>query len=399
VGEDGRVRLPRVLPDPGPAQVPALLEALTAALDGSGPALLPVPEGAAGGALLAAALPGEPVEDGVALLLPTSGSTGEAKVVELGAGALVASARATAQRLGGPGRWLLALPLTHVAGWQVLVRSSLAGTDPVVAGSGTAALAAAAAELAGQPAPHRYAALVPTQLVRALDDPAAREALAALDAVLLGGAAAPPAVLARAAAAGVPVVRTYGSSETSGGCVYDGLPLPGVSVRLADGDRVALAGPVLARRYRGRPELTAQVFVEDGGRRWFLTSDVGAVAANGSLQVLGRADDVLVSGGVNVAPAAVEAVVGALAGVAEVVVVGVPDAEWGQRVVALVVAGPDPSGPLPALGQVRSAVADRVGPAAAPTALLRVGALPLRGVGKPDRVASAALAAQLLAGG
>ena len=380
----------RVLTAPALADAPALLEALRAALEGRGPALAPVPAGAPGAALAEAARPDEPVEDDVALLVGTSGSTGEPKVVELGAPALLASARATADRLGGHGRWLLALPLEHVAGWQVLVRSAVAGTEPVVAATpATADTTAALHRLLAADAPRRYASLVPTQLVRLLDDPAAAEALAGLDAVLLGGAAAAPALLERAAAASVPVVRTYGGTETSGGCVYDGRPLDGVRVALDPDGRVLLGGPVLARGYRGRPDLTAAAFGERDGQRWFATSDAGEVGADGVLSVLGRLDDVLVTGGRKVAPAAVEAVLGALPGVAEVLVVGVPDARWGQRVVALVVAAaPGP----PALELARAAVTERLGPAAAPRELLEVPALPLRGVGKPDRVAATALA-------
>jgi O-succinylbenzoic acid--CoA ligase len=237
---------------------------------------------------------------------------------------------------------------------------------------------------------------VPTQLVRALEDPAATAALAGLDAVLLGGAAAAPSLLERARAAGVPVVTTYGGTETSGGCVYDGRALPGVRVALDDDGRVLLGGPTLARGYRARPDLTAAAFVEREGRRWFATSDLGSLSPDGALSVLGRLDDVLVTGGRKVAPAAVERVLGSLPGIADVVVVGVPDAEWGQRVVALAV--PQGAGALPALERVRAEVAERLGPASAPRALLAVDALPVRGIGKPDRVASAALAARLLGG-
>ncbi len=176
------------------------------------------------------------------------------------ASALLASASATHDRLGGPGRWLLALPAQHVAGVQVLVRSLVSRTEPGVldlAGGFTpAGFAAAASALGGV---RRYTALVPTQLVRLLDaadqgDGDGVRELARFDAVLVGGAGTPPAVLERAAAAGVRVVTTYGASETSGGCVYDGVPLDGVRVRLGDGpdpSRVLLGGPTLARGYRG----------------------------------------------------------------------------------------------------------------------------------------------------
>lgn len=374
--------------------VRALLEPLAGALDGTGPPLVPVPGGPEGAAVLEAARPGAPVADGVALLLPTSGSTGAARVVELPAAALEYSARATHDRLGGPGQWLLALPVAHVAGWQVLVRSVVAGSDPAVAdlaGGFTAdGFASAAAAMTGR---RRYTSLVPTQLGRLLADPAGRAALRGLDGVLLGGAAAPPGLLAAAHAAGVAVVTTYGMTETSGGCVYDGRPLDGVRVDVEpETGRVLLAGPVLAAGYRMDDAATRRAFPVRDGVRWFATSDAGSLD-DGVLAVTGRLDDVLVTGGRKVAPAAVEAVVAALPGVRECLVVGVPDPEWGQAVTALVVGDPGP------LDAVRAAVATRLGGVAAPRHVLVVPALPLRGIGKPDRRAAADLAAGLLRDG
>ncbi|MBE9928313.1 AMP-binding protein, partial [Cellulosimicrobium cellulans] len=202
----------------------------------------------------------------------------------------------------------------------------------------------------------RYVSLVPTQLHRLVeaadtgsaDGAAGLDALRSLDAVLLGGAATPPALLRRARSAGARVVTTYGMTETCGGCVYDGVPLPGARVRLvpagdAEGEGagvVELSGPFLARGYLGEPDATAAAFrTDDDGTRWFRTSDLGRLDGPADapvLTVLGRADDVIVSGGVNVAPAAVEAVVGEVAGVGEACVVGVPHPEWGQEVVAVV---------------------------------------------------------------
>ncbi|WP_460446686.1 o-succinylbenzoate--CoA ligase [Angustibacter aerolatus] len=367
----------------------AAVAVVAAALDGTGDALLPVPaDGAAG---LDALRPGTPLAPGeddehdpTALVVATSGSTGDAKGAVLPASALRHSATATLQRLGGPATWLLALPAHHVAGVQVLVRSALADRVPVRLGPGPftpAAFEAATGLLRGR----TCTALVPTQLVRLLDaGGSALAALASFDAVLVGGAATPPALLDRARAAGVRVVTTYGSSETSGGCVYDGAPLDGVRVELADGV-VRLGGPTIARGYR---PAHPGVDVEDGVR-WFTTNDLGRWDGD-RLVVLGRADDVLVTGGEKVAPQAVEAVLSQVPGVAESLVVGVPDPEWGQRVVALVV--PSSSGP-PALDVVRDAVRERLGPHAAPRALLVVDALPSRGIGKPDRAAATALAA------
>ena len=346
-----------------------LLPALAAALDG-GPAVLPAVEAP----VLAALRPEEPVEHpDVALVVPTSGSTGEPKGVLLTADNLRASARATADRIGGPGQWLLAIPPSHVGGLQVLVRSIVAGTKPVVLPPGpfeVGAFAEATARLTG---PRRYVSLVPTQLRRLLADPTA---LRAYDAVLLGGAAAPGALLARAGEAGVRVVTTYGMSETSGGCVYDGVPLDGVRVSLTGG-RVRLGGPVVARGYRLRPDLTAAAFDGDV----FTTSDHGRLDG-GVLSVLGRADDVLVSGGENVPPLAVEAALEGHPSVVEAAVTGVPDDEWGSRVVALVVL----RAPL-TVADARQHVAATLPRSWAPRELREVEALPLLASGKLDRAA------------
>lgn len=365
-----------------PARPDLLLPALAAALSGTGPAVAPgtVPVSA-------------DVDDDVVVALRTSGSTGAPRTVLLSACALRASAAATHDRLAGPGHWLLALPTDHVAGVQVLVRSVLAGTTPTATTSpfrAAAFVAAVGAMPAGGP---RYTSLVPTQLVRLLDDAAATAALRSFDAVLLGGAAAVPDLLARARAAGVAVVTTYGMTETCGGCVYDGRPLAGVSTRLDDDGRILLAGPVLADGYLGRPDLDGEAFVQVDGIRHLRTSDLGAWS-DGSLVVLGRADDVLVSGGVKVPPVLVESVVAGLPGVADTCVVGVPDAEWGQAVVALVVAGADARPPT--LAQVRAAVTDALGPAHAPRHLVVTDSLPVRGPGKIDRRAATLLATRQL---
>ncbi|CAA9304946.1 MAG: O-succinylbenzoic acid--CoA ligase [uncultured Frankineae bacterium] len=354
---------------PVPARAADLLPALETALDGTGPAVVPEVPG------LAALRPEEPLEhDDTALVVPTSGSTGEPKGVLLPAAALRASAAATAARIG-TGQWLLALPATHIGGLQVLVRSLLAGTRPqVLTGSpfGSAAFAEATARLTG---PHRYVSLVPTQLRRLLD-PAGLEALRAYDCVLLGGAAAPPPLLAQVRAAGVRVVTTYGASETSGGCVYDGVPLDGVRVGLRDG-RITLSGPVVARGYRLRPDLTAAAF--DGDT--FTTSDLGRVDGGG-LRVLGRADDAVVSGGQKVPPAAVEAALASHPAVVEAAVTGLPDPEWGARVVAFVVL----RAPL-TLAQARDHVAGELPRSWAPREVREVAALPLLPSGKIDRAA------------
>jgi O-succinylbenzoic acid--CoA ligase len=220
----------------------------------------------------------------------------------------------------------------------------------------------------------RYTSLVPTQLRRYLaDEP---EALASFDGVLIGGAATDAALLERARAAGVHVLTTYGMTETAGGCVYDGVPLDGVRVRVADG--VELAGPVLAHGYRGDPRATAEAFT-DG---WFRTRDAGSLSTDGRLTVHGRLDDVVISGGVNVSPQAVEAALREHPSVTDAVVAGRPDPEWGQRVVAVVVPA---AGSVPDLAELRPWVTARLGPAAAPRELAVVDTVPTLHTGKPDR--------------
>ena len=373
------------------------LELVRTALDGSGDALLPVPPDAPGRAALGALGPGTalgPMEDDeadpTALVLATSGSTGTPKGALLSASALTASAAATLARLGGPATWLLALAPHHVAGVQVLVRSSLAGTTPEVLdrsnGFSPNGFVLATERLRLRAPGRRYTALVPTQLVRLLDaGPVAVAALTSYDAVLVGAAATPEPLLARAHEAGIRVVTSYGMSETCGGCVYDGLALDGARVDLDDAGRVLLGGAVIARGYRSRPH--SPEFFEREGRRWFRTDDLGELV-DGRLRVTGRADDVIVSGGLKISPAAVEAVIAAMPGVREVVVVGVPDDDWGQSVVAVVVTGDE----APGLQQVRDVVQRELGSAAAPRRLVVVDQLPLRGPGKPDRRAAAALA-------
>ena len=329
------------------------------------------------------------------LVVRTSGSTGDPRAVLLSGDALRASGEATAARIGGPGRWLLALPPQHIAGAQVLVRSVLAGTNPVVLPDGPfrAPVFTDAVRRLTHDGP-RYTSLVPTQLVRVLDDPEATAALAGLDAVLVGGAASAPDLLGRARAAGVRVVTTYGMSETCGGCVYDRRPLDRVSVRLSTTGRVLLAGPVLATGYLGRPDLDSVAFSELDGVRYHVTNDVGVLDPTGELRIVGRADDVILTGATNVPPGPVEALLVTLPGVLEACVVGVPDPEWGQLVVAVLVLRPGAG--APALEEVRDLVT-RVLPAAhAPRRLLSVPSLPLRGPGKIDRRAVAHHAAAAL---
>lgn len=359
----------------------SLVPALAAALDGAGPALLPLPTGGTRGAVLAALDPSRPLErDDVALVVPTSGSTGEPKGAMLTAAALRHSAAATHDRLGGPGQWVLALPVSSIAGLTVLVRSLQARTRPQVVdlygGFSVDAFAAATDRLAG--GVRHYTALVPTQLRRLLD---AGVDLSTYDGVLVGGAALSPDLRDRAIAAGAPVVATYGMSETCGGCVYDGEPLDGVDVTIGADGRVSIGGPVVFAGYRLHPDLTDTALVD--GRH--VTQDLGRWSSDGRLEVLGRVDDVIVSGGVNVPAAMVERVLDGHPAVAVCAVLGRPDPEWGERVVA-VVQPVDASLP-PALDELRSFAAGRLEPAALPREVVVLGMLPVLASGKPDKAA------------
>jgi o-succinylbenzoate---CoA ligase len=361
-----------LIPVPEDATVAAILPRLRAALEGEGPAL-------GFGMPVAAHAPEAP--DGAAVVVTTSGSTGYPKSVVLGAAALRASADATAARIGA-GAWVLALTPGYVAGLQVLVRGLRAGTEPaVVTGRfDPVAFARAAASLPGP----RYTSLVPAQLARLLDAAADADVAAALrgfEAVLVGGQALPESLRERALAAGARVVRTYGSSETSGGCVYEGLPLDGVEVRIVEGETL-VSGPTLATGYLGEPERTAAAFPVRDGIRWYRTGDAGHLEGD-RLRIDGRVDNVIVSGGVNVSLDRVERVVRALPGLAEAVVVGVPDDVWGEA--SVVVTDAADRDPAELRDTVRAAVESAVGTPARPRDVLVLDRLPVLASGKPDR--------------
>ncbi|MCT1514784.1 o-succinylbenzoate--CoA ligase [Dietzia cercidiphylli] len=384
----------RTLPVPGGVAVTALFPTFEQLLADRGPALLPVPsdDPARTRLLVGAMHPDEPIDDRAALVVSTSGSTGIPKGAMLSAAALAASASATDAFLGGPGRWLLALPAHHIAGLQVILRSLRAGHEPVVMdvtrGFDPAALPGAVAACTGTSAAaggsaRTYTSLVPGQLAKVLDEGPAEAvaALASLDAVLLGGAAAAPELLDRAAGAGIRVVRSYGMSETAGGCVYDGEPLPGVTVEIDDDEgRVWLAGPQLAMGYRNAPDHPA--FAREG---WFRTDDAGRVGQDGRLRILGRLDEALSVGGLTLLPQAVEDALRRHPAVVDVVVVGIPDPRLGTRPVAAVTlrstATPD---------ELRAHVTALLGAHSAPAAVAVVDALPLLPGGKVDRRAVAA---------
>ncbi len=334
----------------------------------------------------------------VRLVVRTSGSTtGRGRLVGLAADQLRASARATDERLGGPGNWVLALPPHHIAGLQVVARSVLAGRSPVLTQGrfSTVELVHALDEASRrEPTGRVYLSLVPTQLADALHDPLARAALARATSVLVGGDSTPAVLVERAHDAGVSLRRSYGMSETCGGCVYDGTPLRGVSVLLGErlgatstSGRIWLRGPMVMSGYLdGEPGV-----ITEEGARWIATEDWGHLQA-GALVVDGRLDDVIITGGLKVSARDVRDAALASGLVSDVVVLGLPSERWGQVVTAVVV----PARPWDArrAAQLRDAIGERIGRVRAPRVELAVESLPLLASGKPDRLAARRLAEQ-----
>ncbi|MGV8908793.1 MAG: AMP-binding protein [Propionicimonas sp.] len=336
--------------------------ALAEALDGGSP-VAPIPEPR----VMVALQPDVPVtEAGAAAVVTTSGSTGEPKAVVLTREAIRFAAHATHDRLGGPGDWLCALPTQHVAGLMTVARAVVAGTRVRFARGDLGDLPVASGRT--------YVSLVAAQLDRALADPLTTRTLRSYAAVLVGGGALPGGLRERAVKAGVTLVASYGMSETCGGCVYDGVPLTGVRVELVDG-RISLAGPMAFAGYRLRPDLTAQVLDGDV----VTTSDRGRWV-EGRLEVLGRCDDVVISGGENIDLASAQLACDTEFGGPVVVLLAVPDERWGARVVAVT------SAPL-TLAEVRSRLEPVLGRAATPKELRQVGELAYTSMGKIDQAA------------
>ncbi len=349
----------------------AVLAGLRSALDG-GHAVMPLAPAAD-----RTSIPSE-VPGAVSLVVQSSGSTGEPKRVALSAAALLASAAASAEALGGGGQWLLALPAHYIAGINVLVRSIAAGTEPVILPGGRFDPFAFVVEAARLQEDARFTSLVPAQLSALLAVEGALETLRRFDRILVGGQATPQTLLAQALELGLNVTRSYGSSETSGGCVYDGAPLSGVMMRVHDGE-VQLGGPTLAEGYLDdEPRTSRQFFTDDEGR-WYRTSDEGTIA-DGVLRVTGRLDDVIISGGVKVSLSAVERAVNSMSGLAHAVVVSRSDERWGEVPVVV-------SEAAASLEDVRAHVGGTLGAEARPAELVVVANLPVLASGKPDRTA------------
>lgn len=367
--------------------------ALSEALNNNGPAVL-VRDARASRMVATGETPLTEAPDGTALLIQTSGTSGKPKTVALSAAALRASALSAHERLGGIGQWLLALPLTYIAGMSVLVRSIESGTEPVFMPSGPFDARTFLQSVSEMTGARRYTALVPVQLARVLeeaeDNTEALESLRTLDAVLIGGQALEPDLRERAQALGVKIVTTYGSSETSGGCVYDGVPLLGVNVEIAeDSGEILVSAPQLATEYVGDDQRTSDTFQNRNGVVWYHTGDAGSLE-NGVLTVLGRLDRVITSGGLKIDLDAVEAVVRGIPGCSQALVIHIPDSEWGVRP-AVVVPGVDQDAELSA--QIYDEIVAELGRVAAPKVVCFIEEIPRLSSGKPDLLTLSAYAA------
>ena len=380
------------------------------------------------------------VTEPIALVVGTSGSTGTPKRTALTAGALAASAAATENffeaNADAASQWLLALPAHYIAGAQVLARSVLAGTSPVIARSVIEPVHFSPEvflqTVEQMSSARRFISLVPTQLHKLLESADAdphlgaeiHEALGSFTGILLGGAPASADLLAAASALGLNTVTTYGSAETAGGCVYSGSVLPGVRVELvpeegmpavpdtggkpAQVGRIWISGAHLASGYIGDTARTAEhFFTAADGTRWYRTDDYGLLSpvaapdSNGNcseqrLQVLGRSDDVLISGGVKISARAVATVLEEHPAVREACVIGLPDARWGTAIAAAVTLVPS-AGAATASSEngtalneelcalLRARCAEKLGAPAAPKQLSILPDFPLTSTGKPDR--------------
>lgn len=315
------------------------------------------------------------------LVVPTSGSQGCPKLVVLPPDSLAASVAATEGALGA-GHWLLALPLTHIAGWMVAARASAAGAH-LASCSASCDAAEFSRATASLPSGSRFTALVPTQLGRILADEEAADHLATFDTVLVGGAACPASLREAATERGITLVRTYGMTETAGGCVYDGVPLPGVSLEVAESGRISLGGEMVAAGYAGAP--SHEAFSTENGRRWHHTSDHGQLAG-GVIRVLGRLDDVINTGGEKVHPLTVESALADALGISDVAVVGAPHPQWGEAVIAL-------TEHRVSLNALKEALRESLPASHLPKKVVYT-PVPRTATGKVDRTAARAIAAQ-----
>lgn len=331
------------------------------------------------------------------LIVATSGSSGQPNLVALTHRALKASSRATHRYLGGPGRWITALPLAHIAGIQTVLRSAFAGFTPFVVLSkpfDTTLFARGVQQARAETPSHipLYCSLVSAQL-EALLRAEHSSSLQHLDAILVGGGFVEKSVLRRAASAGLRVVTTYGMTETGGGCVYDGLPLEGTKIVEGEGGRLLISGPTLMTGYLDEPS----PLVTKSGVSWFETSDVGHVDADGRVHLSGRSDDIIKSGGVKVNLSDVSRASLKTPGVSAAHTFGLPDPDWGRVVTVVVETALDPDVVGPAVSET---VRSELGAKSAPRCVVAVAKMPLTELGKVDRDAAQRLAeAQISQGG
>lgn len=325
-----------------------LMAALAHALSGTGPALSTTP------------LSRDLVESNCAMVIATTGSSGIAKEVALSATALLTNARSSLKFLGAVAgeRWSLLLPTTHVAGINVLIRSLELGTEPIDLRN------------AERYVNVDYTAIVPTQLFNALHgDEKLLHHLLATKKVLVGGAALSPSLAQEAESAGINIVTTYGSTETAGGCIYDGYPLDEVGVEIENG-HIVITGKVLALGYLNHPELWID-------RSRFVSPDLGEMV-NGRLSVLGRSDDVIISGGSNISLQSVEETLHRTFPDLLCAAVGVDDERWGRALHIAYVGSLN-------IDVASAALVSALGDKAKPKGFHQVRELPLMGIGKVDR--------------
>jgi O-succinylbenzoic acid--CoA ligase len=374
------------------------------ALDGTGPAIAPMASGPEFivTQTLAALLPdnpGFPLESNdIAIVSTTSGSTGTPRGVLLSQQALAASATAFGNRFGTNNRWVVSVPAHRIAGIMVLVRSWFHNSpfeiDPSVGGARTFQAAAFAATTmravreSNNDGRSLMVSLVPTQIARLLESGSVGvEALQSYDLVLSGAAATPQPMLNKMRELGIKVSVSYGMTETCGGCVFDGRPLDGVNISLGTKDdiepgRVRISGAVAASGYRLRPDLDAVSFISGQ----IQTHDVGKLDSSGLLHILGRLDDVVIVGGVNVSLSAVESLIRHHPAIEDVAVIDLQDELWGSIPIAYVVTRNHISNTSNLIAEIQSTIQEQISRAAVPRTVQFVTSLPMLDSGKIDRI-------------
>ncbi len=389
---------------PGMGGVLKLASMIGPALDGSGPAIAPMadsPEFIVS-QTLAALRPSDPdyplESNDIAIVSATSGSTGTPKGVLLSQQALAASATAFGNRFGTNNRWVVSMPAHRIAGIMVLVRSWFHNSpfeiDPSVGGARPfeaatfAATTMRAVRASNSDGRALMVSLVPTQIARLLESGSVGiEALQSYDLVLSGAAATPQPMLNKMRELGIKVSVSYGMTETCGGCVFDGRPLDGVNISLGTQDdvepgRVTISGSVTASGYRLRPDLDALSFISGQVQ----THDVGKLDSSGLLHILGRLDDVVTVGGVNVALSAVESLIRHHPAIEDVAVIDLQDELWGSIPIAYVVTRNHISDTANLISEIQSTIRDQISRAAVPRTVQFVTSLPMLDSGKIDRI-------------